>query len=123
MAPSLRPLAALAALSLAALFAAPLAPAPARADAPRGLARCLSNAGVLFYGTWWCPYCRKQRESFGAEASNLPYVECSDADSRRTRSACREAGVRSYPTWVLPNGIVLRGVQSPDVLASLSGCG
>jgi glutaredoxin len=123
MAPSLRPLAALAlaALPVGALAVA-LAPAPARAEV-RGLARCLSNAGVVFYGTWWCPYCRKQREAFGAEAANLPYVECSDAGSRRTRSACREAGVRSYPTWVLPNGIVLRGVQSPDVLASLSGCG
>jgi hypothetical protein len=122
MAPSPRRLAALAlvALPVAALA---LAPAPARADGVRGLARCLSNAGVVFYGTWWCPYCRKQREVFGADASSLPYVECSDAGSRRTRSACREAGVRSYPTWVLPSGIVLRGVQSPDVLAALSGCG
>ena len=117
MAPALRTLAAL------ALAAAALAPAPARADGLGDLARCLTDAGAVFYGTWWCPYCRKQREAFGAAESLLPYVECSDEGSRKARSVCREAGVRSYPTWLLPNGAVVKGVHSPEELAALSGCG
>jgi hypothetical protein len=117
MAPARRSLAAL------ALAAAALAPAPVRADGLRDVARCLSDAGAVFYGTWWCPYCRKQREAFGAAESLLPYVECADAGSRRPRSACREAGIRSYPTWVLPDGVVVKGVHSPEELAALAGCG
>ena len=98
------------------------APAPARADGLTALARCLADGGVVFYGAAWCPYCRKQLQAFGGAASLLPYVECSDPGTRRMRPECREAGVRSYPTWVFPNGVVVTGSKRPEELAAHSGC-
>jgi predicted DsbA family dithiol-disulfide isomerase len=38
------------------------------------------------------------------------------------RPRCRRDGVRSYPTWVFADGTVVQGLQSPEVLASISGC-
>jgi len=49
---------------------------------PSTLAQCLAEKHFVFYGASWCPYCRQQRALFGADAVNLPYVECS-ADGRR----------------------------------------
>jgi hypothetical protein len=98
------------------------APAPAHADGLTALARCLADSGAVFYGAAWCPYCRKQLGAFGNAAKLLPYVECSEGESRRMRPECREAGVRSYPTWVFPNGVVATGSKRPEELAALSGC-
>src|SRR5512134_1976266 len=82
-------------------------PAPARADGLADLARCLADGGAVFYGAAWCPYCQRQLRAFGSAARLLPYVECSDPNSRQMRSECREAGVRKYPTWVFGNGHVV----------------
>jgi thiol-disulfide isomerase/thioredoxin len=110
-------------LALALAAAALLhAPAPARADRLAEIARCLADRGAVFYGASWCPYCRKQLRAFGNSARFLPYVECSDPNTRRTRPECRAAGVRSYPTWVFPNGLVVSGSKPPEELAALSGC-
>ena len=98
------------------------APAPARAGGLTALARCLADSGAVFYGAAWCPYCQKQLRAFGNAAPLLPYVECSDPSTRRMRPECREAGVRSYPTWVFPNGAVVTGSKRPAELAALSGC-
>ncbi len=98
------------------------APVPARADELTALARCLADGGAVFYGAAWCPYCRKQLRAFGNAAPLLPYVECSDPGTRRMRPECREAGVKSYPTWVFPNGVVVTGSKRPEELAALSGC-
>ena len=35
--------------------------------------------------------------------------------------ACREAGIRAYPTWVLSDGQRREGVQSLEALSSWSG--
>merc|ERR1712217_336666 len=41
------------------------------------LAAHLKAKGAIFYGAYWCPHCRNQREMFGAEALALiPMIEC-----------------------------------------------
>ena len=64
------------------------------------LARELKQAGVIFYGAWWCGACFHQKNLFGTEAGReLPYVECDKDDAGREQ--CRKAKIRAFPTWVL----------------------
>ncbi len=64
------------------------------------LARQLKQAGVIFYGAWWCGACFHQKNLFGTEAGReLPYVECDKDDAGREQ--CRQAQIKAFPTWVL----------------------
>ena len=87
------------------------------------LSEHLSRIGARFYGAWTCPACVRQMELFGKQAAVLvPYVECRMPEQRpKEATACREAEVRAYPTWLLPNGQRREGVQSIDELSRWSG--
>ena len=114
----LRLAAALAILALAVPATAADAPKPA------SLAKCLGERGMVFFGASWCPYCAEQKRLFGADAANLPYVECSADGNRwgKRTPACIAAGVDSYPSWRFPDGIPRVGVRSLEELARISGC-
>ncbi len=87
------------------------------------LARCISESGALFYGAHWCPYCRVQKEYFGASADLLPYVECYDGRKADGINAlCGDEGIKTFPTWRFPDGRVVTGARSPSQLAADSGC-
>ena len=87
------------------------------------LSEHLSRIGARFYGAWTCPACVRQMELFGKQAAVLvPYVECRMPEQRpKEAAACREAEVRAYPTWLLPDGQRKEGVQSIDELSRWSG--
>lgn len=87
-----------------------------------GFARCLDTKGFKFYGAYWCPHCIDQKEIFGNSGDELPYVECSLPQRGGQTAECTNAGIVSYPTWVLPSGKKIEGVISVQELASLSGC-
>lgn len=87
----------------------------------RGLASHLEASGAKFYGAYWCPHCQEQKDAFGASAARLPYVECSPGGPKGPQaSACAEAGIRNYPTWII-NGRQHGGTLSPQTLAKRSG--
>lgn len=86
----------------------------------RGLAEHLAKTDAKFYGASWCPHCQEQKESFGASAPRLPYIECSPAGPKGpTARACTEAGIKSYPTWII-NGERYIGTQTLENLAQYS---
>jgi len=80
------------------------------------LAQCLTEKGAKMYGTEWCGYCKKQKESFGSSFQYVDYVNCEEKPNE-----CQEAGVKGYPTWKI-NGENYAGLQPLDRLATLSGC-
>jgi len=87
------------------------------------LAKCLSEKGAKFYGTYVCGFCVRQKEMFGEAAKYLPYVECSPDRATEAESIqCTEANVRSVPDWRFPDGTQKLGLQSVEQLAELSGC-
>lgn len=87
----------------------------------KGLAIHLSERGVLFYGTYWCPNCQQQKAMFEASVDRLPYIECTpDGRNGAVSLACRDARISSYPTWVIGERRVI-GVTAPKELARLSG--
>ena len=87
----------------------------------RELAIHLTEAGVKFYGAYWCPRCQEQKAVFKASAKRLPYVECSSGGrSSPLTKACSAAKIRSYPTWTIGERR-LTGLQTPRTLASATG--
>jgi hypothetical protein len=98
--------------------------APAAADVDlAGLASCISDSGAIFYGAHWCPVCRKQKEHFDGYSYLLPYVECYDGPKDDgMNEECTKKGIKRFPTWVLPDGSVQTGAQTPEALAAATGC-
>lgn len=87
-----------------------------------GFAQCINDSGAKFYGTFWCSFCNKQKESFGSAKQYLPYVECSTADGRSQLEVCNKEGIDGYPTWKFTDGSELSGLQDLEVLAEKTSC-
>jgi thiol-disulfide isomerase/thioredoxin len=85
-------------------------------------AQCIGERGATFYGAFWCPHCQEQKRVFGKSAKLLPYVECSTPDGQRQLDVCKDAGITSYPTWILADGTKETGVFSIQALADKTGC-
>ncbi len=84
------------------------------------LAEHLTASGAKLYSTFWCPYCRKQEQMFGAAMAKLPSVECDPEGKNSQTALCRQAGVSGFPSWEV-KGKLYPGLRSPDELAHLSG--
>ena len=83
------------------------------------LAQHLKKTGARFYGAYWCRYCNKQRQLFGAEATALlPYIECASDGYQADMGRCD--AVSGYPTWEI-GGKLYGGYKTVDELARLSG--
>ena len=79
-------------------------------------AQCLTEKGVIMYGTEWCPHCKNQKVMFGSAFQYVNYIDCD-----LHRDACIKAGVEGFPTWVI-NDDLYPGEQPIARLAALSGC-
>lgn len=92
---------------------------PGKYDA---FATCLKDQGAIFYGAFWCPHCKAQKDLFGDSVKYLPYVECSTPDSQSQTPICAQKGIQSYPTWIFTNGDKLSGEVPLADLAAKTGC-
>ncbi len=80
------------------------------------LAKCLTEKGVVMYGTDWCPHCQNQKKQFG---NSFQYVNFKNCDFNKV--LCDANNVTGYPTWI-SKGKRLEGEQSFEALASMAGC-
>lgn len=80
-------------------------------------ARCLTVKGFVMYGTSTCPHCADQKAMFGDAFDYINYIGC-DTDS----TECINKNIESVPTWDLPTGERILGVQALEELSRLSGC-
>jgi len=85
-------------------------------------AKCISESGARFYGTFWCPHCQNQKKMFGSAKSLLPYTECSTSDGKGQLQVCTDSKVESYPTWEFKDGSRQTGEISLEVLAEKTNC-
>lgn len=81
------------------------------------LAECLTEKGVVMYGTEWCGHCKNQKSLFGDAFAKVKYVDC-DAE----RQTCLDAGVRGFPTWIDSAGNQFPWTQQLAKLAEVGGC-
>lgn len=84
-------------------------------------AQCLTDAGVKFYGAYWCPHCQAQKKLF-QNSKKLPYVECSTPDGKAQTQECIDKKIAGYPTWEFKDGSRLDGELTFAQLAEKSGC-
>jgi glutaredoxin len=102
------------------LTAAPGQASSSATSTKLGLASHLKQTGAKFYGTYWCPYCTKQKELFGQQAfSQINYIECDPQGKNAQLELCEKANVTSFPTWEI-KGQQYKGMQSLEELAELS---
>lgn len=80
------------------------------------LAKCLSNKGVVMFGSDKCSVCKKQKRMFGQAFQYINYVDCEE-----NPQACSINNIRAYPTWAI-NNKKYEGFMNADKLSSLSGC-
>jgi hypothetical protein len=86
-------------------------------------AQCLTDKGVKFYGAFWCSHCQAQKKLFGAQAiKKISYIECSTVDGKNQTQECKDAGIKSYPTWRFADGTENVGEMSFAQLSEKSGC-
>lgn len=85
------------------------------------LASHLKQIGAKFYGTYWCPYCNKQKEMFGQEAFRpINYIECDPKGKNPQPDLCQQANINGFPTWEI-KGQYYPGMLTLQELANLSG--
>lgn len=86
------------------------------------LAQCLTESGAKFYGAYWCGHCSNQKELFGDDVQYLTYIECDPGGENPDPEACRQAGIKAFPTWILGDGTALVGTQQLETLAEKADC-
>ncbi len=83
-------------------------------------AKAIADTGAEFYGAFWCSACHAQQDLFEDGKDFLPYIESSNPDGSQTQEAI-DAGITSYPTWILADGTRLVGSQSLETLSQQTG--
>lgn len=86
-------------------------------------AQCLTEKGVVMYGSMYCPHCASQKTAFGPAWKNVTYVECGvEGRPLLQAEACRQERIGNYPTWEFADGTRLIGETPFSILAAGSGC-
>jgi hypothetical protein len=86
-------------------------------------AKCLAVKQAKMYGAYWCPHCAEQKEMFESSFQFVPYVECGIPGSRDEAPACKDAGIKHFPTWQFADGERREGTQPLQALGVKTGCG
>lgn len=76
---------------------------------PFSFAQCLTEKGVVMYGSYTCSVCLAEKKLFGPSFKYLNYVECHPAGPNADLKKCRKVPVEAYPTWTLEtNGTIVK---------------
>ena len=85
-------------------------------------AKCMAAKQAKMYGAYWCPHCAEQKEMFESSFQYVPYVECGIPGSRDEAPACKDVGIKHFPTWQFADGERREGTQSLQTLGVKTGC-
>lgn len=81
------------------------------------LAQCLTDKGVVMYGTTRCPHCQNQKKRFWESADLITFIDCDE-----NRIQCEAAGIKWFPTWITQDGQRYSGDQPLESLAQIGAC-
>lgn len=85
-------------------------------------ATCLTDAGAVMYGAFWCPHCARTKQNFGSSFKHIEYVECDPNGDNEQSELCIEKEIEGYDTWEFSDGSRVVGEPSFEVLAEKTGC-
>ncbi len=80
-------------------------------------AKCLTEKGLVVYGTDSCEWCQKQKADFKSAWQFINYANCINDPQR-----CLAVNIESTPTWISTDGKRLVGYQTLEKLSEESGC-
>jgi len=80
-------------------------------------AKCLTSKGAIMYGATWCENCKIQKDLFGSSFQYIKYVECPE-----NAKLCLDKGIEGYPTWIFTDGREIKGRDTLEDIAKVSGC-
>lgn len=83
-------------------------------------AKCLTEKGAKFYGSYQCGHCRAQKELFGSSIKYIDYIECGPLSGPWAKE-CIDADVTSVPLWII-DGMRYLGTQSLEELSRITRC-
>lgn len=90
------------------------------------LAQCLTENGVIMYGSITCTVCAREREVFGDAFAYMTEIECNPRGEHAQTELCLEKEIAHTPTFTREvNGEELErkdGFQSPEDLAKFGDC-
>ena len=93
---------------------------------PASFAECLTEKGLVMYGSYTCPHCLAEKKLFGPSFKYVQYVECHPAGPNPDLPRCAKNGVDAYPTWTIErNGTTISketGYLNARQLSILSEC-
>jgi len=78
-------------------------PAKSGGDYWTDLAQCMTEKGVVMYGSDSCGNCKRQKSIFNEAFKHIDYTNCID---RANLEKCEARNIAGYPTWILlaPDG-------------------
>ena len=89
-------------------------------------ARCLTEQGVVMYGSSKCPACRAQRKIFGESFQYIQEVECDPHAVKTQVDRCLAKKIKKVPTWIIErDGKEYGRLESYQLLEDISefaGC-
>ena len=83
------------------------------------LAQCLQEAQATLYTVSWSPETDRQLDILDEAVSGVTHIECEA--SEENEQACNQAGITTYPTWVL-NGQETIGLKTQTALKAILDC-
>lgn len=82
-----------------------------------GFAKALKDAGVVFYGAIWCPFCNDQKNLFEDGYKYLDFKEVTNPD-KSLNALGTQKNITKFPTWELGNTRV-ENVQTLQQLSTI----
>ena len=84
-------------------------------------AKCISDKGVKFFGSFQCSHCTNQKKLFGDSMKYVVYIESGPLGGPQNQ-VCVDAKIVSYPTWEFADGSRLVGERTLEELGEKAGC-
>ena len=79
---------------------------------------CLAGAGIIIYGSEWCPACQALVDLLGGKNAVTPvYIECT-----QNQDLCAEEKKTRYVPEIQLRGEVYEGARSIAAFAQTTGC-
>lgn len=91
-------------------------------------AQCLTERGMVMYGSITCKFCAKQRELFGHSFRFIKEIECDPRNPNPETERCVAKNITATPTWIREDvgGVELyrfpAGIQTLEQLSKVATC-
>lgn len=90
------------------------------------LAQCMTDEGVVMYGSFTCIPCARQRQYFGEAFEHVVEIECNPKGENPETERCVAKGIEHTPTFIIERDGEefgrIDGFQNAQTLAEFAGC-